>query len=263
MRKYLYGFKLYFLTSFTYRFNTVMMLIFSNISVLIQILFWRLVYDGDMEKTLNGYTLSAMITYYLIGDLFRRFIFGSDYMGMIKGGSLGSVLIRPYNINILAYFKNLSQSLTGMFPQVLFLLAAMPFIAKYLTWNLNLANAIFLLLFLFISTIMSQLLNSIIGYMGFWLENAEAIMWTFVILLNLCTGMFIPLDFFPEWSVPILERTPFASWGYLPAKIYLGLFDLNQIITLLVTHSLWIIILLMLNKIIFRMGMKRYSSVGG
>ena len=263
MKKYLYGFKIYFLNSFNYRFNTVIHLIFGNLGILMQILFWRLVYDGDMEKTLNGYTLSAIITYYFIGGLFRRFIFSSDYMGMIKGGSLGQVLLKPYNIDVLAYFKNLSQRLTSMLPQTLFVLAVVPFIYKYLTWNLSLVNMVFLVLFLFISTITSLLLNSIIGYMAFWLENAEAVMWSFAVLLNLATGMFIPLDFFPEWSVPVLERTPFASWGYLPTKIYLGLFDLNQMMDLLITHTLWVVILLVLNKIIFRIGIKKYSSVGG
>jgi len=150
-----------------------------------------------------------------------------------------------------------------MLPQTLFVLAAMPFIAKYLTWNINFVNAIFLILFLIISTLTSQLLNSIIGYMAFWLVNAEAVMWSFGVFLNLLSGLFIPLDFFPEWNVSILEKTPFASWGYLPAKIYLGLFDLNKLIELLVTHILWIVILLLFNKIIFKIGIKRYSSVGG
>ena len=263
MKKYLYGFKMYFLNSFNYRFNTVVSLIFGNIGILIEILFWGLIYAGDMEKTLNGYNLSAIITYYFVGGIFRRFIFDSDYIWMIKSGSLGQVLLKPYNINIYMYIKNLSGRLTSMLPQALFVLAAMSFIAKYLTWNLSLVNVIFLIFFLIISTLTSQLLNSIIGYMAFWLENAEAVMWSFAVLLNLLSGMFIPLDFFPKWSLPILEKTPFASWGYLPTKIYLGLFDVNQLTELLITHILWIVILLLLNKIIFKIGIKRYSSVGG
>ncbi|MCL2813659.1 MAG: ABC-2 family transporter protein [Oscillospiraceae bacterium] len=266
MRKYLYGFKMYFLHSFNYRFDTVTGLIFGNTGLFIEMIFWSLIYTGDFEKTLNGYTLSSMVTYYLINRLFRHFIlgsYGSDYVGMIKGGSLGQVLLKPYSINIYMYFKNLSGSFTSMLPQTLFVLAAMPFIAKYLTWNINLINLIFLILFLIISTLTSQLLTSILGYMAFWLENAAAVMWSLAVLLNLFSGMFIPLDFFPEWSIFVLERTPFASWGYLPAKIYLGLFDSNTLIKLLIAHSLWVVILLALNKIIFKIGIKRYSSVGG
>ena len=139
----------------------------------------------------------------------------------------------------------------------------MPFAARFLTWNLSVTNLLFLVAFLLISTITSQLLKSILGYMAFWLENAEAVMWSLGVLLNLLSGMVIPLAFFPEWSVPILERTPFASWGYLPTAIYLGLFDVNKMIELLVIHSLWVVILLALNKVIFKIGIKRYSSVGG
>jgi len=56
---------------------------------------------------------------------------------------------------------------------------------------------------------------------------------------------------------------PFAAWGYLPRKIYLGLFELNELTELFVIHTLWIVILLALNKIIYNMGVKKYSSVGG
>ena len=37
MKKYLYGFKMYFLNSFNYRFNTVVSLVFGNIGILIEI----------------------------------------------------------------------------------------------------------------------------------------------------------------------------------------------------------------------------------
>ena len=263
MRKYLYVFKMHFLISFQYRFNTVIGLLFSNIGILVQILFWGLVYDGDMEKTLNGYTLSSIITYYFIGGLFRRFIFDTTYMWTIKVGGFGQILLKPYNLDLFTYFRTLSDKITGMIPQTLFVLAAMPFIARYLTWNLSLTNTIFIILFLCISTITSLMIYAFIGYMAFWFENADSVMWTFFTLLQLATGSFIPLDFFPEWLVPILEKMPWASWGHLPTKIYLGLFGFSELIELLVIHSLWIGILLALNKIIFKLGVKKYSSVGG
>ncbi|MCL2160196.1 MAG: ABC-2 family transporter protein [Oscillospiraceae bacterium] len=265
MKKYLYGFKMYFLNSFNYRFNTVVSLIFGNIGILIEILFWGLIYAGDMEKTLNGYNLSAIITYYFVGGIFRRFIFwsGVHYNDLIRNGTFGQVLVKPYNASVAMYFKFFAESITSILPQTLFVIASLPFIGKYLTWNLNLTNAIFLILFLIISSISSHLLHSICGYAAFWIENSHGVIWSFVVFFNLVTGMFIPLDFFPKWSLPILERMPFASWGYLPGKIYLGLFEANQLTELLFIHVLWIGILFCLNKIVFDMGVKKYSSVGG
>jgi len=43
MRKYLYSFRLYLLASFQYRFDTVLGLIMSNISMFITIIFWTIV----------------------------------------------------------------------------------------------------------------------------------------------------------------------------------------------------------------------------
>lgn len=265
IKKYLYGFKIYFLNSFNYRFNTVINLIFSNIAILIEILFWRLIYNGDMEKTLNGYTLSSIITYYFVGGIFSCFVYwsGVQYNDLIRNGLFGSMLLKPYSISAAMYFKYFAESFTGMLPQTLFILVSLPFIGQYLTWNLTPVNVTFLILFLIISSISSHLLQSICGYAAFWLENSDGVIWSFVVFFNLVSGRFIPLDFFPKWSVSILEKMPFASWGYLPRKIYLGLFDLNQLIELTIIHSLWIVILLWINKIIFNMGTKKYSSVGG
>ena len=266
MRKYLYGFKMYFLGSFHYRFNTIILLIFSNLATLIQILFWILIYDGDMEKTLNGYTLSNIITYYFVGGIFfQSFVFGSGdyYNNMIKGGSFGLMLLKPYNISMTVYFKRFAEGITEMLPQTLLVIVSAPFIGKYLTWNLNLTNTAFLILFLIISTISSHLLYSNYGYVAFWLENSQRVIWLMGGFFNLLTGYFIPLDFFPKWMIPILERLPCAAWGYLPRKIYLGLFEPSELIELAVIHALWIVILWRVNKIIFSIGLKKYSSVGG
>lgn len=266
MRKYFYSFKLHFLNSFHYRFNTVVNLIFGNVNMVITIIFWMLIFQSSNESVLNGFSLSNMITYFVVGGILRSFIFsgtGFSYSSMIKGGGLNSALIKPYSISTSIYFGNLSGSVTGMIPQLVFTLILMPFIAQFLTWNLNIVNIIFLLIFLLISTISSHLLWSILGYMAFWIEDANAVMWSFAVLLNLLTGMFIPLDFFPQWSIPIIEILPFSSWGYIPTKIYLGLFDTNKILYLLLINISWIILLFIINKIIWTIGIRKYSSIGG
>ena len=266
MKKHLYSFKLYFLNSFQYRFNTVVSLLFSNLCTLITLLFWSLIYSSDTQKTLNGYTLSGIITYFIIGNIFRGFILqnsGFSYSSMIKSGTLGTLLLKPCSISLSIYFRNLAANITGLIPQVLFVLCLMPFIAQYLTWQMNLVDAVFVLLFLFIASISSHLLWSLFGYMAFWLEESNSVMWSFAVLLNVATGMFIPLDFFPNWSIPILEALPFSSWGYIPTKIYLGLYEIDMLIRLLTFHVVWIGILILLHKLIWLNGIKKYSSVGG
>lgn len=266
MKKYLYGFKLFFLNSFQYRFNTVVSLLFGGLGTLVTVFFWSLIYSGDTQKTLGGYTLSGIITYYVLGSVFRGFILqssGFSYSGMVKGGALGPLLLKPCNISLSIYFRNLAGSITGLIPQALFVLCLMPFIARYMTWRTSPAEAAFVVLFLLIGSISSHLFWSILGYMAFWLEEANAVMYSFAVLLNMANGMFIPLDFFPKWSIPILEAMPFSSWGYLPLKIYLGMYKADKLLFLLIVHVIWIGALNALQKIIWRKGIEKYSSVGG
>ena len=268
MRKYLYGFKLYFLNSFNYRFNTVIGLIFGNLRLIITIFFWNLIYGGDMQKVMNGFTLTGMITYMIIIDVFGSIAYtlrnsGFNYSDMIKGGSLGPALLKPQSLGASIYFRNLAGGITGLMPQALLVVCAMPFIARFMVWDLSLINAASILLFLAVGTISAHLLCSLLGYMAFWLEEANAVMWSFAVLLNFTSGFFIPLDFFPKWSVPVLEILPISSWGYIQTKIYIGLYPRDRQIELLIVQIVWIGVLLMLNSIIWKRGVKKYSAVGG
>jgi ABC-2 type transport system permease protein len=241
-------------------------MLFSNMSQVITIFFWVLIYQGDSTRNLNGFTLHNIITYFIIGGIFRIFIFqssGFQYSQMIKDGSLGPALLKPYRISMVLYFKNLAVSVTGIIPQVTLLMFLLPFISKYLTWNFRLENIVFVFLFIVIESVSSHLLWSLFGYMAFWFEESNAVMWSFAVLLNMATGMFMPLDFFPKWSLAVLEVLPFASWGYIPTKTYLGLYTSETLFSLFLIHVLWIGILFLANKFFWKKGIRKYSSVGG
>ena len=268
MAKYLYGFKLYLLNTANYRFNAVVQTLFSNLRLLIIIFFWALIYGGDMQKSLNGFSLPGIITYLIIMDVFSSLIYGLrntgfDYLSMIKDGSLGPAILKPQSLNMHLYFRNLSDGITSTVPQALLVICIMPFFSQYFVWDMNIIGIASIILFLIVGTISTHLLCSLMGYMAFWLEEANAIMWSFVVLLNMLTGFFLPLDFFPRWSIPILEMLPTASWGYIQTKIFVGLYPTDKLVVLFAVQMLWIGALLLLNSIIWKKGIKKYSSVGG
>jgi len=266
MKKYLYGFKLYFLNSFQYRFNTVINLLFGNMSLMVTMFFWVLIFNGDFRKTLNGFTLSGIITYFIVSNITSRFTLqgsGFYYTSMVKSGSLGSVLLKPYRLVWSVYFQQLSTSITGLIPQVLFVLIALPFVAGFLIWNVTIMNILIMVLFVLIASVTSHLLWSIFGFLAFWMEEATAVMWSLAVLLNMAMGMYVPLDFFPKGWLSVLEKLPFAAWGYLPSKIYLGSLPMEKQLQLLLIHFSWIMILLMIHQLVWKAGIKRFSSVGG
>ena len=267
MKKYLYTFKLYFLNAMQYRFNFVVSTLFGIMDVSITILFWVLIYHSNGGTAINSYTLYDMITYFVVSRFSRCFILsavGFQYANNIKAGSLSGLLLKPYNIGLSMYFGNLGNSIMQAIPQLIaFGLLVSLFLHRFLTWNITGLNAIFLFVFFIVSTVSSHLLWSILGELAFFMEEATAVLWSFTVLLNFLTGYFIPLDFFPAWSVSIIEKLPFSSWVFIPTKIYLGVYTLESMTLLLVVNLAWLPVLYWIKQLLWKYGMKKYSSVGG
>jgi ABC-2 type transport system permease protein len=266
MQKYLYSFKMYLLTSFQYRFDTALGLIMSNISMFITIIFWTLIYRSNGTGVINGYTIADMITFFVVSSLFRTFILSSggfEISNMIKNGDLSKVIIKPYSINMFLYWKYFSNALFEFLKQFSFLLLIAPFFVQYLTWDLSVHSAILLIIYLITASVISHLLWLLLGMMAFWIEQAQAVMWSFAVILNFLSGMFIPLDFFPHWSVKALELMPFAAFSYIPAKLYMNQLSIVEGAYLLIVYIMWIFVLMTLNLIVWRAGAKKYSAIGG
>jgi len=264
MSKYLFGFKLYFLNSFNYRFNAVINLLFGGLGLLVTLLFWHLIYGGDTTIALNGFTFSSIATYFIVGSIFRpNYYPGFTISNMIKTGTLGPALLKPRNLGLHIYFNNIANIFTGMIPQAVLVLCMLPFAARFLTWELSMFNAGMMVLFFVVGTVSNFLVWTLVGYMAFWLTEAQAIMWSFAVLCNFLTGFFIPLAFFPDWSVPVLEMLPFSSWSYIPMMIYIGLFDAGRQVFLLAVHLTWVAVLLAVTKMVWQRGVRKFTSVGG
>ena len=107
---------------------------------------------------------------------------------MIKSGTLGPALLKPHNIGVHMYFRSVANLITGLIPQFIFVLCLIPFIVNLLTWSLNIFNIILLILFFAVETVSNFLVWSLFGYMAFWLEEAEAVMWSFAVLCNFLSG---------------------------------------------------------------------------
>jgi len=217
---------------------------------------------------LNGFTLSGIITYLIIMDIFGSFVYGLrnsgfNYANMIKDGSLGPALLKPRSLSMHLYFQNLADGVTSVVPQVLLVACVMPFITRFVVLDFSMINILSIILFLAIGTISTHLLCSLMGYMAFWLEEATAVMWSLVVLFNILTGFFLPLDFFPQWSVAILEMLPFASWGYIQTKLYIGFYTLDKQVVLFAVQVAWVFALLLFNKMVWEKGVRKYSAVGG
>ena len=266
MIKYFYVFKLNFLTAMHFRFDSVFGLFMGNVGTLITMIFWLVIFNSSGNGELNGYSSNDIVTFFVVSGLFSGMILsggGFELSGLIKRGGLSQMLLRPYNISLHLYWKNLSGAGHGFINQSILLLIVVPFFKDYLTWELSLVSSIFLVAYMIVATVISFQVWILFGKLAFWMEQSTAVMYSFAVILNFLSGMFMPLDFFPKWSISFLEIFPFSAFTYIPAKIYMNHLSPSRVIVLLMVHVGWIGILAVINSIVWKKGVKKYTAVGG
>ena len=82
-------------------------------------------------------------------------------------------------------------------------------------------------------------------------------------IINLLSGMLIPISFFPLWAQKIVNFFPFSSTIYTPSMIFLGKINGNNIISSLALQMLWIIILFIISKWMWKKLIKSLTILGG
>lgn len=266
IKKYFYIFKLDGLKAINYRFDTFVHLFFSNLNLLILILFWETIYIENGATEIGDFSKKGMITYFILIELLKTVNCSNSgfYINnLVKSGQLNQELLKPISVNGVSYFKSMSSNLKEFFMQSLFTLCLLPFLIGLISINISVQLLFFLILFLLIASVSSHLFWSILGYSSFHFEEATAMLWSFMVIVNFLSGYYLPINFFPQWLEKCVLYSPIASWGYLPVKLYLGAIPMKNVLVLLLVNCLWIVLLFIVSKIVWKKSIYHYTSVGG
>ena len=96
--------------------------------------------------------------------------------------------------------------------------------------------------------------------LAFWTERASAIQQFWFLFYVFLSGTIAPLEVFPDAVRQIVEWTPFPYMMYFPAILLMGLpVDFSRSILIMFG---WTIIFIVLNRWLWRKGLKQYSGMG-
>ena len=76
-------------------------------------------------------------------------------------------------------------------------------------------------------------------------------------------GYMLPLTFYPKILGNIFGILPFAYVYFIPVNIFTGQFPVDVAIQKIGLSFFWAISLYLFSSFVWRIGIKRYSSVGG
>ena len=98
------------------------------------------------------------------------------------------------------------------------------------------------------------------GLFAFWVERVSAAHELVYLLILFLSGMVAPLEVWPAAARDAVLWTPFPWLVWFPAKLLMG--EPAPVLRGFVTLGLWIAVLIVINRVVWRRGLKHYSGMG-
>lgn len=231
---------------------------------------WSAIYEGNAggdpeTAVLNGFTLSDMVTYITVAWIARSMCFSNidwDIEEMVRSGQVSVFLLRPVNFQLMM----LSQAFGELCFRVVFFTLPISIVIGYL-FPIN-APASVAGLGLFFATsclgflVMAQI-NFLVGMVAFYFKSISSLMQAKHYLLQLFSGLLIPLPFFPAWAEKMLSFLPFQVITYTPLQFYLGKLHGISAAAAILQAAAWVIALYLCGQLAWRHATGRLTVQGG
>ncbi|HMO35797.1 MAG TPA: ABC-2 family transporter protein, partial [Gemmatales bacterium] len=235
--------------------------------MLTTILLWTAIYKGAGTDTLAQFRFNEMIAYLMLVHVSRMF---SSMPGLstgiardIRQGELKKYLVQPLDMIgwLIAYrvAHKIAYILTAVPPYAIVFGLAWSYFDTG-PWGLQLAAYI---LTLFLGFVIGFFFEVCIGCIGFWMLEVTSILYIISTVTFFVSGQMFPLDLLPAGWNTFLKSLPFQYLAYFPTMVFLNKITGTELVHGLLMGVFWAISLVILARILYRLGLKRYSAFGG
>ncbi len=233
------------------------------INVTVYYFIWRAIY-GSGEQ-IAGYSLAQMITYVSVGWIMRSFYWNTIDQEMayeVIEGKIATALLRPLSIQGMWIARAAGESVFRLG----LLTAPTAVVVSLIFPLLRPASALHLSLFLAAVTgsfLLMGAINFMIGTCAIHLESILALIRAKFWLIELLSGVLLPMPFFPLWAQRILRWLPFEHIAFSPLQIYLGKVELGAAVGVLLIQWAWVATLAALGALWWRVSIRKVTIHGG
>ncbi|MFA6393302.1 MAG: ABC-2 family transporter protein [Patescibacteria group bacterium] len=264
MRKYLTIAKNKTQAEFSHRANVFAYIGGNMLDLFVQVVIWTAIFSS--VSAVGGYTKNEMITYVVVGWIFMYLSTNYGYEEYIKKdvheGKLSNYLIKPVNYLSYISFHSIGRLLFAFSIILLQALFFILFFRETLIFSLNPAGVIIFILMFIFSYAIKFSISVIIGFMSFWASDVSGLYFALNILNRFLSGAFFPIAFLPPLAAKLSYFFPFTYTYFLPIQFYLGKNSLADGALILAGQALWIIILYIIIKFVWKKGIYKYEGTG-
>ena len=233
------------------------------INVTVYYFIWRAVFQAG--QPIAGYSLDQMVTYVSVGWILRSFYWNTIDQEMayeVIEGKIAMDLIKPVSVLWMWISRAMGESAfrLGLLTAPTAVVIALIFpIREPASGRMF---ALFMLAALGSFFLMGAI-NFMVGTCAIPLKSILALIRTKYWLIELLSGLLIPMTFFPKGVQNVLAWLPFEHIAYTPLQIYLGKLDFHRALIAVGEQWCWVIALLALAHFWWERSLSKITIHGG
>jgi ABC-2 type transport system permease protein len=240
--------------------------------IVTQIFLWGAVFSaisatGSSRSQIAGYSYQDFIGYYLLTMISRAFSsmpgLASGIARDIRDGTVKKYLIQPIDMISFLLLYRVAHKL------VYYTVAMVPFVLVFFLcrgyfpgWPdpQTLAACV---ASLGLSFLLGFFLEATIGMVGFWFLEVQSLLFVYMLFNFFFSGHMFPIDMLPGVWGQLVRLTPLQYLAYFPAAVFLGKITGAELAAGLCAELGWVVLFVVLARLAFRRGVRRYSGFGG
>ncbi|MET3292102.1 UNVERIFIED_CONTAM: ABC-type uncharacterized transport system permease subunit [Brevibacillus sp. OAP136] len=101
------------------------------------------------------------------------------------------------------------------------------------------------------------------GVLTFFLFRNEGMMHAKRVVVDLLSGLILPISFFPLWAQTAMGWLPFQAINYYPSMIFTGAIQADRALTVIGIQLIWVFVILLPIWLLWTRARRRLIVQGG
>jgi ABC-2 type transport system permease protein len=265
IKRYLPFYRGMVMNTFIYRGSIWLWFLMDLFQFVMMIFLWQSVFRYN--ETINGFGLNDMLIYFLLINVF--FIFTELDTVFVMAEEIREGRVSLYLIKPISYYKRLMAETLGHIVSLLILMLpiaigtgiALTFIFD-IRWNINPWHVLIALAYLPLIFLLLFEYNYFFGTLSIHTTNVFGLAIFMSVFIRATSGQLIPLAFYPESLLKILNYFPFRFISYPPLLI-LNQMDSRTGLQGLIILSLWVLLFRGISFMTYKLSIKKMVVFGG
>jgi len=252
-----------FVNTLAYRLRYYTGIVTYFIYVAVYYFIWKAIFEHGQK--IEGFDFSQILTYIAVGWIIRSFYFNNidqDIAQQVLEGKLAMDLIKPVNVQSMYVAQAFGEAVFRLAlltaPTALVLLLVYP-----LRWPAGWASFLAFFWSVVLSFFIVAGINFAVGTLAIRLQSILGLLRAKYFLLELFSGLLLPISFFPHAAQKVLAVLPFQYISYVPVLLYLGKLHGLAMARALGIQLFWVAALMGLGHAMWRWSTQKITIQGG